>query len=291
MSKPTRRTVEQAVERMLREMAEQARRQLHPVTEGSLFGHVSQPVVPAGMDLDQFVDFLRRCHVYEFPKADNTTDAVLFGLLNDELVILLIMRGRENEPFYGFWALPGGFLNLGEDLDACVRRELEEETHVKLSYLEQLYTFGRPDRDPRGYVISTAYLALVSPDNMKVEAADDARKAEWFPVKNHPALAFDHAEIVRKGLERLRSKVRGHPIGLGLLPEEFSLGMLQRLYEVILGHSIDKRNFRRQVLKSGLLIDTETNMASDRGPAGKLYRFDRERYKELQAMGIDFEVG
>jgi 8-oxo-dGTP diphosphatase len=229
---------------------------------------------------------------YEFPKADNTTDAVVFGvdLQEGTLKVLLIERGREKEPFFGFWALPGGFLDMKEDLDTCVRRELEEETGVRLSYMEQLATFGRPDRDPRGRVISTAYLALVRPQDLTVKAADDAAKARWFPTDELPALAFDHAEIVQVALWRLRSKVLWQPIGLELLPEEFTLTDLQQVYEIILGRLLDKRNFRRKVLRLGVLVPTGKIRKDGHHRPAKVYQFDRTTYHALQKKGINFEV-
>ena len=231
-------------------------------------------------------------YTYKYPKADNTTDAVVLGLDVQEgtLKVLLIRRGREGEPFFGSWALPGGFLEMTEDLGTCVRRELEEETGVKLSYLEQLYTFGRPDRDPRGRVIATAYLALVKPQNVTVVAADDAAEARWFPIYELPPLAFDHDEIVQKALERLRSKVRWQPVGLELLPEEFTLTDLQQVYEIILGCLLDKRNFRRKMLALGVLLPTGIFRKEGQHRPAMVFRFDRAAYLRLQERGVDFEV-
>jgi 8-oxo-dGTP diphosphatase len=224
---------------------------------------------------------------YAFPKSDHTVDAVVFGLDEGALKQLLIRRGKEKEPFYNHWALPGGFINLEEDLEASVRRELQEETGLTVSYLEQLYTFGRPDRDPRGRVISTAFLALVR--TQQVTGADDAKEARWFPVDQLPALAFDHAEIIELGIRRLRSKVRWQPVGIELLPEQFTLTDLQRVYEIILGHPVDKRNFRKRVLGYGVLGETEQLRRGATRPA-KLYRFDPAAYLALREQGIDFEA-
>ena len=237
------------------------------------------------------LDLMAKAHVYEFPKADNTTDAVVFGLDLGEgtLNVLLIERGREGEPFHGCWALPGGFLNMDEDLDTCVRRELEEETGIRLSYLEQLYTFGRPGRDPRGRVISTAYLALVRSENVTIQAADDAARARWFSIYELPSLAFDHEEIIQKALERLRSKVLWQPVGIDLLPEEFTLTDLQQVYEIVLGRLLDKRNFRKKILSHGVLVETGSTRQEAHRPA-KMYRFDRARYQALVQTGFTWEV-
>ena len=236
---------------------------------------------------------MSQAHVYEYPKADNTTDAVVFGLdaQAGTLRVLLIKRGRETEPFFGCWALPGGFLNMDEDLDTCVRRELEEETGIKLSYLEQLYTFGRPDRDPRGRVISTAYMALVRPNELHVAAADDAVDYIWVAAQSlPPQMAFDHADIIKKALDRLQSKILWQPIGMELLPDVFTLTALQQVYEIVLGRPLDKRNFRRKVLKMGVLSPAWGYPMKEQGRPAQAYRFDRDLYKGLQEKGNAFEV-
>jgi len=228
-------------------------------------------------------------YTYEYPRAVNTVDAVVFGVSADfeELQVLLIQRGEE--PFKGLLALPGGHVEPDEDLDAAVKRELQEETGLKLSYLEQLYTFGKPKRDPRGHYISTAYLALVR-TGMQLQPGSDAQGVTWAPAdKIQGALAFDHAEILAVGLERLRSKVRWQPLGIDLLPEEFTLTELQRVYEIILDRKLDKRNFRRRVLRLGVLVETGETKSIGRRPP-KLYRFDCPTYRRLQKDGIFFEV-
>lgn len=227
-------------------------------------------------------------YTYEYPKADHTVDAVVFGVDLDSQVlkVLVIKRGREGEPFFGYWAFPGGYIDPGEDLEKALHRELEEETGLLVSYVEQLRTFGRPDRDPRGRVISTAFLALVRPT--EVVGQDDAAEAEWKSVKGLTGLAFDHDEILGVALERLRSKVRWQPIGIDLLPKEFTLTCLQQVYEIILGKKLDKRNFRRRVLKIGVLKPSGTS--TTRGRPAKLYKFDLVAYLRLQKEGIFFEV-
>lgn len=233
---------------------------------------------------------------YEYPKADNTTDAVVFGLdlSNAKLKVLLIERGREGEPFCGSWALPGGFLNMDEDLDTCARRELKEETGLKLSFMEQLYTFGKPDRDPRGRVISVAYWGIVRPDQVTVKGADDAKQAKWFDVDDLPELAFDHADILKMGLNRLRGKLRWCPVGVWLLPKEFTMAELRLVYEVILGRPLDKGNFRRKVMghmrPEGCLPSTGKQRKQSAGRPATIYRFDRDAYKALVREGLAFEV-
>lgn len=244
-----------------------------------------------GWDADQLLEMLAKAHVYEFPKADNTVDAVVFGLdpKDADLRVLLIRRGREGEAYYGTWALPGGYISLNEDLECTWARELREETQIGVSYVEQLYTFGNPSRDPRGRVITTAYLSLVRPASMTPKAGDDAAAYQWAPVRHLPPLAFDHRHIIEKGLQRLRSKLRWQPVGIDLLPREFTLPELQRLYETILGHPLEKKNFRRKALQLGVLVPTKIRKGGGHRSA-QLYRFDRRAYHKILREGQDFEI-
>ena len=233
-------------------------------------------------------------YTYKYPKADITVDAVVFGLDPDDrfLKVLLIRRGTPTEPFYDHWALPGGFVEFEKDatLEVAVRRELLEETGLEPAYVEQLYTFGDIGRDPRGRTFTVAYLTLVRPQDVTVRAGDDAKEARWFRVDQLPALAFDHDKILAYGLERLRSKVRWRPVGIELLPEKFTLTDLQRVYEAILNKPLDKANFRKKVLKLGVLKDTGKKAEAPGRPPASLYRFDRLKYEKVRVAGIDFEV-
>lgn len=224
---------------------------------------------------------------YEYPRPSVTVDCVIFGLDNADLKVLLIER--LHEPYANSWALPGGFVDMEETIDKAAQRELEEETGVSDVFMEQLYTFGDVLRDPRGRVISVAYYALVNVAECKVIAGSDASKAEWFPVDKLPKLAFDHEKIMETAINRIKNKVRYQPIGFELLPEKFSLSQLQNLYEKILGRVLDKRNFRKKILKMNLLImvEEQKNVAHR---AAKLYKFDYENYKKLEAKGFSFEL-
>ena len=227
-------------------------------------------------------------HTYEYPRAALTVDCVVFGYDEGELKVLLIERGLE--PFKGRWALPGGFVRVDETLEQSARRELAEETGLKDVFLEQLYTFGDVDRDPRERVVSVAYYALVKLSEHEARAATDAANAEWFPVSKSPKLAFDHADILATALARLKGKVRYQPIGFELLPPRFTLSQLQHLYEAVLGTDLDKRNFRKKVLGFGLLMPLkETRMAGPHRPA-QLFRFDAEKYRKLAQRGFNFEL-
>src|SRR5438876_559217 len=191
-------------------------------------------------------------YTYKYPRPALTVDCVVFGYDEGELKVLLIQRGLE--PFKGRWALPGGFVRVDETLDKAARRELDEETGLKDVFLEQLYTFGAVDRDPRERVVSVAYYALVKLSDHRAKAATDAASAEWFPISKVPKLAFDHADILATALTRLKGKVRYQPIGFELLPPKFTLSQLQHLYEAVLGSELDKRTFRKNVLSFGLLV-------------------------------------
>lgn len=227
-------------------------------------------------------------YTYEYPHPAVTVDCVVFGLGENQLQLLLIERGVA--PFKGSWALPGGFVKIDEDSDTAARRELEEESGVKDIYLEQLYTFSTVNRDPRERVISISYYALIKPETKKLTASTDALQARWFNIDELPELAFDHAEIVSTALERLKGKVRYQPVGFELLPDKFTLSQLQKVYEIILGRELDKRNFRKKIHSTGLILDTgDMESGVSRRPA-KFYRFDKERYEELCKSAYLFEV-
>lgn len=201
---------------------------------------------------------------------------------------MLIQRGLP--PFEGKWALPGGFVRVDETLDEAARRELEEETGLRKIFLEQLYTFADVDRDPRERVVSVAYYALVNLRDHQVHAATDARDAGWFGVHDVPSLAFDHAEILRTALERLRGKLRYQPVGFELLPRKFTLSELQHLYELVLERTLDKRNFRKRVLAMDLLEETDEVQQDVAHRAARLYRFDESKYRRLLKDGFHFEL-
>jgi 8-oxo-dGTP diphosphatase len=207
---------------------------------------------------------------YEHPHPAVTTDVVIFTIRQGALKALLIRRAAE--PFRGEWALPGGFVQLDESLEEGARRELEEETGVKGVYLEQLYTFGAPDRDPRERVITVAYYALIPTDRMAIRAASDAEGIGWFGMDELPELAFDHQAILDMGYRRLRDKLEYSTLAFQFMPNEFTLSELQQVYEQILGESLDKRNFRKRIL--GLGVVTETGKEKKSGPhrPAKLFR-------------------
>ena len=218
----------------------------------------------------------------DYPKPSVTVDVVIITLRGEELQVLLIKR--DLAPHKGKWAVPGGFVHIDESLESAARRELHEETGVADVYLEQLYTFGDPGRDPRGRVISVAYIALV-PAPLAVEAGSDAREARWWPLNKLPALAFDHDKILQLALTRLRYKIEYSAVGFRLLPQYFTLSELQRAYEIILGEPLDKRNFRRRIMEAEV-IELTDDIRSGEGRPARLYRFRRDAVAEVKARRL-----
>lgn len=214
-----------------------------------------------------------------------TVDIVIFTIEQGALKVLLVKRGIE--PFAGQYAIPGGFVLENESLDQAAMRELREETGVADVYLEQLYSFGDPKRDPRGRVITVAYYALISAEHSQLRAGSDAAAAAWFAVDAVPDLAFDHPKIVAYAVERLRNKLEYTTVGFQLLPEKFSLSELQEVYQAILGKKLDKRNFRRKLALLNILKPTSKYRRDGRKPA-RLYRFVAAKFEKLKDKGILF---
>ncbi|MFI4859857.1 MAG: NUDIX hydrolase [Phycisphaerales bacterium JB063] len=225
---------------------------------------------------------------YEYERPALTVDIVVFALDEHGLQVMLIER--DLAPFAGRWAIPGGFVRVDETLDEAARRELQEETGLRDIYLEQLYTFGDLDRDPRERVVTVAYYALVNLQGHNVKADTDARNAAWFNVDDLPELAFDHGQVLDAALERLRGKVRYQPIGFELLPSKFPLRDLQRLYEIVLDRELDKRNFRKKILSMDILVELNEIEKDVSHRAAKLYRFDKKKYDKLSRKGFSFEI-
>ena len=228
-------------------------------------------------------------YTYDYPRPALTVDCVVFGFEPASALKVLLIR-RKLPPYEGEWSLPGGFVQVSESVDDAAVRELQEETGVADVFLEQLYTFGSLQRDPRERVVSVAYYALVSLLGQPLHSATDASDAQWFALSTLPSLGFDHREILECAIARLRSKIRYEPIGFELLPKKFTLSQLQRLYEQILERELDKRNFRKKLLKMDLLIDTEEKEQSVAHRAAKLYAFDTTKYIELKKTGFNFEL-
>jgi 8-oxo-dGTP diphosphatase len=226
---------------------------------------------------------------FSYPKPALTVDCVVFGL-DEEIDLKVMLIQRNIPPYEGQWALPGGFIHLDESLEEAAFRELREETGIEDIFLEQLYTFGDVQRDPRDRVITVAYYALINLSEHNIKATTDARDAAWFSLCDVPKLAFDHDKILSVALGRLKGKVRYEPIGFELLPKKFTLTQLQGLYETILGQKLDKRNFRRKILKMNLLIALDETQSNVSHRAAKLYQFDAQKYQQLKKSGFNFEI-
>ena len=209
---------------------------------------------------------------YEAP-VGLAADPVVFTLLAGRLSVLLARRLEE--PQRGMFALPGGFVGASESPEQTAERKLREKTGVGSVHLEQLRTYAAPDRDPRGWLPSIAYMALVAPEALPADSPAD-RDASWHPIEALPELALDHARIVDDALWRLRARVADKTwfvrVGGGLLPERFTLGQAQRLYEALRGEAVDAANFRRDVKATALLVDTGELHSDGPGRPGRLYR-------------------
>ncbi len=228
-------------------------------------------------------------YTYDYPHPALTVDCVVFGFEASKVLKVLLIK-RQQPPYKGTWSLPGGFVQMEESVDAAAVRELREETGVSNVFLEQLYTFGAPHRDPRERVISVAYYALINLQAHPLQAATDASDAAWFELSAVPEMGFDHAEILDCAIARLRNKIRYEPVGFELLPTQFTLSQLQSLYEQILERTLDKRNFRKKLLKMNLLTDTGLKEKDVSHRAAKLYEFDTRKYQSLKQTGFSFEL-
>ena len=212
-------------------------------------------------------------YTYDHPHPAVTTDIVIFTVRDRALKVLLIKRAQE--PFLGAWALPGGFVEAGESLEDCACRELEEETGVRGVYLEQLYSFGRPDRDPRERVITVAYFALIPADGIVFRAADDSEAAGWFELDAIPELAFDHDEILGMARRRLLAKLEYSAIALHLMPAEFTAAELQEVYQSILAEPVDGNELIARMLSLNALEETAAGGNDGAQTAIKRYRVVR----------------
>lgn len=206
-------------------------------------------------------------------------DAVVFTVRRDQLHLLLIKR--KDAPFAHSYAIPGGFVRPDEELEDAARRELEEETNVKDIFLQQLGAYGGVRRDPRGRVLSIAFLALIKA-NQELRAATDAAEAKWFPIDDLPKLAFDHATIIADALKQLRYELQTTNIAFQILSEKFTLSQLQQLYESVLGKKFDKRNFRKRIKDLDILQETKEQVMGGAHRPAQLYRFASKRYAPIR---------
>lgn len=212
----------------------------------------------------------------KYKKPSVTVDICICTIIDNKLKILLIKR--KNWPFKGHWALPGGFLEIDakETLEETALRELKEETGLENVYLEQLKTYGDPDRDPRLRVISVAYYALIPYDNLgNVKAGSDAKEADWFSISGLTKnLAFDHAAIITDLIKRLEGKIWYSPIAFSFLPRYFTWAELKHVYEIIMGKSVTDTNFRRKIINQYNIAEVKNKRKTfGRGRPSRLYTY------------------
>ncbi len=209
-------------------------------------------------------------------------DVVAFTV-KDEIFQVLLLKAKD-APASGKWVLPGVFVGLAETLATAARRALLTKANIDINYLEQLYTFGEVARDDRGRVVTSGYFALV--DYKKFDLRTPAHYAEigWFPVAKLPVTDYDHGQIIKTAVTRIRNKLQYSNVAGHLLPETFSLTQLQKVYEAVLDRSLDKRNFRRKVLSLGVIKEAEgIEQAAAHRPA-RLYRFVTKKYQEIELV-------
>lgn len=223
-----------------------------------------------------------------FPKPSVTVDNVIFGYHNNQISLLLL--NRKEEPFANTWTLPGGFLHINETFEQASKRILTNKTGIADVFLEQLYTFDAPDRDPRGRVLSVAYFALVNPTKYEIMAGTAANDVQWFDWKDLPKLGFDHDAIVEIAVNRLKTKVLWQPIGFELLDERFSIPELHALYEAILEKQFERRNFYKRIMELEILQKVDIRRDGSRKRPADLFEFDTVKYNELINKGLSFKI-
>jgi 8-oxo-dGTP diphosphatase len=218
-----------------------------------------------------------------------SVDAVVFGYDPQNGVSVLLIK-RKLPPFQKMWALPGGLVLMGESLDEAVTRELKEEAGIDVNYLEQLYTFGEPERDPRNQTISVSYFALVRPKDFRLSAQSDAEDVAWFNIKKLPKLAFDHKKIINVAIKRLQGKIKYEPVGFELLEKEFPFSDLEKLYQAVLDQDIDRRNFKKKIMALGILEELDEILQRGTGRPARLFKFNRKKYFEIKEKGYNFDI-
>ncbi len=225
----------------------------------------------------------------DYPKILVAVDSIIFGFNENEYDLKLLLLKRRFAPEKGNWSLMGGFVAPEESLESAAKRIVKQLTGLDDVYMEQLYAFGDVNRDAGGRIISVAYFSLIKINEHDSELVKN-HGATWVSVSELPDLIFDHGEMVKKALRKLRIRARTQPIGFELLPQKFTIPQLQRLYEAIYQVPFDKRNFRRKLLAMGLLekLDEKEKETSKKGAF--YYRFNKIKYEELLEKGLNFDL-
>jgi len=221
-------------------------------------------------------------HSYQNPSL--AVDLVVFGYSKQQLAVLLL--NRKEEPFKDRWVLPGAFLQMEERFRDTCSRVLKTKLGMDDVYMEQLYSFDEPERDPRGRAIAVAYYALVNPARVAISAGNMANDVAWFNIRELPNLGFDHHAIFEIALQRLRSKITYFPVGFELLDELFTMPELHELYECILDTTIDRRNFRRKIMDSEYIINTGTKREGAQNRHPDLYKFNKKLKKNSFQINV-----
>ncbi len=225
----------------------------------------------------------------DFPKILVAVDAIIFGFNENELELKLLLLKRRFAPEKGNWSLMGGFVDPEESLDNAAHRIVKNLTGLNQVYMEQLYAFGDVNRDAGGRIISVAYFSLIKINEHDSELVKN-HGASWISVSTLPKLIFDHGEMVKRAMRKLRIRARTQPIGFELLPEKFTIPQLQRLYEAIYQIPFDKRNFRRKLLAMGLLEKLNEKEKETSKKGAFYYKFNKTKYEELLERGFNFDL-
>ena len=211
-----------------------------------------------------------------------TVDNVIFTIINDKLQVLLV--SRPIEPFKWIWTLPGWFIKENETLEEAAYKKLEEKTSVKNIYLEQLYTFSDIDRDPRWRIISTAYMALVTKENLLLKSGSLDWMVRCFPVNSLPKLWFDHKAIIEYAIKRLKWKLEYTNIAQYILPEKFTFTQLQNVYEIVLNQKFDVRNFRKKINSLWIIEETWEKEIWNKYRPARLFRFSNKNMEIVDVL-------
>ncbi len=224
------------------------------------------------------IKFIEKTFDHPIPAVD----IVIFTIDNEKLKVLLIKMKKT--PYEKCWAAPGGLVRTEESIDKAAKRSLFDKTGVKDIFLEQLYTFGKVNRDPFGRVVSIAYYALIPSKGIKLKTTDEYDGVEWFGIKDLPDLAYDHKEIINLAIKRLQAKLEYTNIVCNLLPKEFTMREMQKVYEIILNRKFDKRNFQKKIHSLGMIKKTDKKTAGDAYRPATLYTFIEKKQKIIQIL-------
>lgn len=227
-------------------------------------------------------------HILREVVKNISIDCVIFGFEKSIFEILLIKRARK--PSKGIWALPCGFVKKEELIEDATKRILQVTTGVSNIYLEEVAVFDQVDRYPLWRVFTIGFFALISPELQKLTTGIDAVEVKWSKINELPDLRFDHKHIIDVAISKLRTRVKYKPLGFELLPKKFTLPQLQTLYEVILGRQLDKRNFRKKIMKMNLLKKMNEKDSNNKRRPAYLYKFDKHNCNQLVEKGFIFEL-